>query len=220
MALPATPGGATPGRSFGPSVRPPPSRGAIARRRWAVGITKLLLPLLALGLLTLLAFWPEFSRDLDRTRLWLARGAVVPENGLLTEGRYNGTDDHNQPYTLTAATARQIGPDRVDMTLPRADLSLQSGTWVMIQAARGVYVQKSGGLDLEGDVTLYRDDGMTVTTDTATIDVRAGVAVSNDRTHVEGPFGTLDAQGFTITDRGDVIRFYGPGRLHLNGTKQ
>jgi hypothetical protein len=36
-------------------------------------------------------------------------------------------------------------------------------------------------------------------------------------THAEGPFGTLDAQGFTATDGGTVIHFAGPGRLLLNG---
>ena len=37
-------------------------------------------------------------------------------------------------------------------------------------------------------------------------------------THVEGPFGTLDAQGFAMLDRAiAVIQFTGPGRMVLNG---
>jgi lipopolysaccharide export system protein LptC len=38
--------------------------------------------------------------------------------------------------------------------------------------------------------------------------------------HAEGPFGTLDAQGFALTDKGSVIQFTGPGRLVLNGRNQ
>ncbi len=34
--------------------------------------------------------------------------------------------------------------------------------------------------------------------------------------HAEGPFGTLDAQGFTLTDKGSAIQFFGPGHLVLN----
>jgi lipopolysaccharide export system protein LptC len=80
-----------------------------------------------------------------------------------------------------------------------------------------VYDQKSGQLDLWGDVALYREDGTVLQTDTATIDTKHAVAVSNDRVHVEGPFGTLDAQGFSVLDNGAVMHFNGPGRMLLNG---
>ena len=39
---------------------------------------------------------------------------------------------------------------------------------------------------------------------------------SADRVHAEGPFGSLDAQGFAVTDHGAVVQFTGPGRLVLN----
>jgi len=66
-------------------------------------------------------------------------------------------------------------------------------------------------------VTLYRDDGTTVTTDSASLDLKNGAAASSEPTHAEGPFGTLDAQGFTLTDKGTAIQFTGPARLVLNG---
>ena len=40
---------------------------------------------------------------------------------------------------------------------------------------------------------------------------------SSDRTHAEGPFGTLDAQGFVLVDKGAVIQFQGPAHMVLNG---
>ena len=39
-------------------------------------------------------------------------------------------------------------------------------------------------------------------------------------THAEGPFGSLDAQGFTLTDKGAAIEFTGPAHLVLNGDAQ
>jgi len=33
------------------------------------------------------------------------------------------------------------------------------------------------------------------------------------------PFGVLDAQGFTLTDKGAAIQFHGPARLVLNERK-
>ncbi len=52
---------------------------------------------------------------------------------------------------------------------------------------------------------------------TATMNLKQGAATSNDYTHAEGPFGTLDAEGFTLVDRGGVIQFHGPAKLVLNG---
>ena len=53
-----------------------------------------------------------------------------------------------------------------------------------------------------------------MSTDTATVDLKAGVAAGADMVHAEGPFGTLDAQGFTLTDkrqRDPVLRARPPG---------
>ena len=45
----------------------------------------------------------------------------------------------------------------------------------------------------------------------------ANAAASHEMVHAEGPFGVLDAQGFTVLDRGAVVQFTGPARLVLNG---
>lgn len=205
-------------RSFGAGVRPAPTRGAILRRRLFVGTSKRLLPLAAVALLAVVAMWPEIERQADRARMaWqMPRGAS--EVGRLKDPRYHGLDEHGQPYLVTAVTAHQVGPDRIDMVDPVGDLNTDSGAWTQVQAETGVYMQKGGQLDLSGNVLLYRDDGTTLRTETASVDVREGAAASADRTHVEGPFGTLDAQGFSLTDRGMLVHFIGPGRLLLNGS--
>jgi lipopolysaccharide export system protein LptC len=207
-------------RNIGGSVRPPPSSGAIARRRWFVGAAKRLLPLVAVALLAMVALWPELQRDVDRARLSYRRGIGMPESGQITAPRYNGVDERNQPFTVTADTARQAGEERIDMTAPKGDMSLTSGAWLMVQGKTGVYMQKAQQLDLTGDVWMYRDDGTTLSTDVATLDVRGGAVATESRTHVEGPFGTLEAQGFVALDRGQIIRFTGPVRLVLNQGKQ
>jgi lipopolysaccharide export system protein LptC len=87
----------------------------------------------------------------------------------------------------------------------------------MVQSKDGVFLQHSGQLDLSHEVTLYRDDGTTLVTASASIDLKNGAAASSDPTHAEGPFGTLDAQGFTVTDKGAAVQFAGPAHLVLNG---
>ncbi len=209
-----------PGRLLGGAVRRPPSSVAITRRRWMVGFGKRLLPVAGLGLLALVALWPEIARQTDNARVLYRRGLGMPESGTLTDARYRGEDESGRPYTLTAASARQAGPERIELTAPVGDVALSGGSWAQVQADAGVYMQKAQLLDLSGEVTLYRDDGTVVTTDAATMDLRQGVVASGTRTHMEGPFGTLDAQGFTITERGQVAQFAGPGRLVLNGGRR
>jgi lipopolysaccharide export system protein LptC len=188
----------------------------LARRRWSVGIAKRLLPLFALGLLASIALWPEFARETDQARLSYRRDAVVPQTGEMTDATYHGVDQRGRPYTLTAAAAHQVSPERVDLVEPKGDITLESGSWLMVQSHKGVYLQHKDILDLSHDVVIYRDDGTTIVTDAATADLKAGAAAGAAKVHAEGPFGTLDAQGFALTDKGTAIQFFGPGRLVLN----
>jgi lipopolysaccharide export system protein LptC len=198
--------------------RGPSTPRALNRRRFMVGIGKLVLPAIAVALLATLAVWPEISKDVENGRLSYRRLAVTPESGELAEPRYRGVDSGGRPYTITATKARQSAQSRTDLVDPKADMTQDSGTWLMVQARTGVYLPKNSQLDLSGEVTLYREDGLMVTSDAATLDLRDGAATSAARVHAEGPFGTLDAQGFAVLDKGTAMQFSGPGRLVMNGS--
>jgi len=197
--------------------RMPPTPGWIARRRFLITLTKWILPLAAMGLLALIALWPEIDAATTKARLTLGHVSGELEGGKLVDARYNGVDDKGRPYTITAATARQIAPERVALTLPKGDITLENGTWLMLTSKDGTYMQHLNQLDLVNDVTLYRDDGTTMHTKSASIDLKAGAAAGSEPVHVEGPFGVLDAQGFTVMDKGTAIDFPGPAHVVLNG---
>jgi lipopolysaccharide export system protein LptC len=201
-----------------PRPRPAPSARGIASRRWLVLIAKRVLPVAALALLTSVALWPGLNKDATTARIVFGRGMVEPENGQLTQVRYNGVDEGGRPYTITADTARQVTPDRINLQAPIGDVTLGHDVWLHGKSREGVYMQQQGLLDLSGNVTLYRDDGITLQTDAATLDVKADAAASAAKVHAEGPFGTLDAQGFSMFEGGDIIQFHGPSRLVLNGS--
>jgi lipopolysaccharide export system protein LptC len=209
---------ARPGRQARPrGARKVPAPDAILRRTWLVSVAKRLLPITALILLSTVAIWPELDRDTLGARLAAHTGLADPQNGMLSQARYNGVDEQGRRYTITANLAHQVTPDRIDLTRPVGDVTLANGTWLTARGANGVYLQQTQQLDLSGDVQMYRDDGITLATDSAAIDLKGGLAAGNAMVHVEGPFGTLDAQGFALLDRGAVIQFTGPGRLLLNG---
>jgi lipopolysaccharide export system protein LptC len=194
-----------------------PSQAPFIRRRWAVRIAKYILPVLGLSLLLSIAIWPELSRSLQNGRVtWRRLAAIDPDAGEMIRPRYRGVDERQRPYTISADTADRAGPERMNLVAPVGDVTLQNGTWLLLRAKTGVFIQHANELDLANAVTLYRQDGTIMRSATATMNLKLGAATSNDYTHAEGPFGTLDAEGFTMVDKGSVIQFHGPAKLVLN----
>jgi len=196
-------------------ARPVPR--ALARRRRAVQLAKVVLPLAALTLLSSIAMWPEISRTIQRSRATFHNLAMIKAGGVMRLPRYRGYDAQNQPYMITADTANRVADGRYDLASPRADITLRNGMWLQVQSKRGIYVQKADQLDLTRNVVLYRQDGTIMTSATATVDMKLGAVTSADYTHAEGPFGRLDAEGFTLLDKGGLVQFHGPAKLVLNG---
>ena len=190
------------------------------RRRRVVRVAKYILPMVALVLLSSIALWPELTRTLDNGRVaWRRLTAINNAAGLMLRPRYHGLDARGRPYTVSADTAERHGPFRLNLAVPVGDATMENGTWLLLRARRGVFMQHSNQLDLTDAVTLYRQDGTMMTSATATMDLKQGVATSSNPTHAEGPFGTLDAQGFTLVDKGSIIQFHGPAKLVLNASK-
>ena len=194
-----------------------PTPGKIARRRFMINLTKWVLPLVAAALLGLIALWPQIEAATLKAKLAMNHISGEVEGGKLIDARYNGLDEKGRPYTVTAATAWQITPEKVGLTMPKGDITLENGTWLMLNSKEGTFIQHMNQLDLVKDVTLYRDDGTTMHTESASIDTKAGAAAGSEPVHAEGPFGTLDAQGFTLMDKGSAIDFPGPAHVILNG---
>lgn len=200
--------------------RLPTDRTLVSRRR-TVQWTKRLLPVLAMLLLATVALWPEISRQFDNARYAYRKGGLSAElqAGKLLDVQYHGQDARSRPYTVTAEAALQAGADRTDLVRPKGDAVSANGSWTYGESQQGVYQQHLGLLDLSGDVVLYRDDGVSLRTQSAAMDLKQGAAAGNEPTHAEGPFGTLDARGFALVDKGNIIQFDGKSRLLLNGTR-
>jgi len=199
-------------------LRRPPTPGRIARRRLMILLAKLALPVLALALLTTMAMWPELKRSAAEVRLDLHQMIPDVAGDTVIDARFHGIDERGRPYTVTASEATQVNPDRINLTIPKGDVTLQNGTWLMLQSKNGVYRKQEDELDLSHAVTLYRDDGTTMLTESAAVDMKNGAAAGAQPVHAEGPFGVLDAKGgFTFTDKGEEVQFAGPAHLVLNG---
>lgn len=197
-----------------------PTPGQMLRRRLAVGALKWLLPAAAVVLLAAIALWPEFDRSEDRGRLSFRRlTGGVPDAMRVVNPRYDGMDDLQRPYTVTASIAAQQGadPNIVALTAPRADMTLADGEWIMLESDDGRFVRNTNILDLWGRVTLFHDNGTTMLTERAHIELNAGSAEGDAPVAAQGPFGTLVSEGFRLTERGAVVVFTGRARTVLEG---
>ncbi len=201
--------------------RKPPDPARLARRRMVLRWAKWLLPVTALLLLAAIAAWPEMEHLISASQTTMRELSKVKiESGNLIGATYRGVDEHNRPFTITADTVHQATNNRLDLTDPAADILTQGGDWLMVRSEKGVYMQHAQILDLTGEVTLYRDDGLMMHTPVADIDVKSSIITSDSWVRAEGPFGVLDAQGFLLSQHDGITQFRGPGRLILNDDRQ
>ena len=220
-----TPPGAplTPRQMLAPSrERAALSGPQIARRRLAVRLAKRVLPGLALLLLATIVLWPEFQRTEDRSR-YAFRRTIQPRSESLrvTAPRYQGVDDLNRPYTVTADVAQQVGAEELlDLTQPRGDILMNDGSWIYLQAETGRYDRPRDHLNLAGKVTIFHDNGTMLVTDVAAVDLAAGTGDGDKPVAAQGPFGTLTSEGFELRERGAVVVFTGRAHAVLEGDRK
>ncbi len=197
-----------------PTPGPGPSRRSGYSR--FVAIAKLVLPLVAVALLALVWAWPNFRGGDLRFRLGFSDLATRETAGpSMINPRYVGTDKSQQLYSITSNVARNSPADRmkIDLEVPKGDIVLNDGTWLMLSAETGVYARTAKTLDLSGGVTLFHDSGYEIRTDSAYVDLDMGTAAGDRPVHGQGPFGDLRAEGFILLDKGKVIHFTGKSKL-------
>ena len=183
-----------------------------------VGFLKFLLPALAVGLVLLIIAWPNISLDGDGLHIGLSDLMPKQADSLsMINARFTGLDENNRPYSITADVASQAGAegDLIELQTPKADITLQDGTWLALTADAGRYDRENETIDLWGDVNLFHDDGFEASTAAAHLDLNAGAAEGSAPVTGHGPTGTLKAEGFRILDRGGRVLFTGQSRLVL-----
>ena len=198
-----------------PAPAAPVTVGGHSRR---VAYLKLMLPALALSIVTLVLAWPQLAPEEKRFRLTAARiSAEDAETLRMRAAHYYGTDDQGQPYVVTAKEAIQVNArsNNIDMVDPKADLTAKSGAWMALTGDSGTYHQDKRTLDLVGDVSLFHDNGTEFHTTRAAVDFTNSSASGDDPVDGQGPSGLVNGEGFRLYDRGARIVFTGKARVVL-----
>ncbi len=197
----------------------PQGRRALSRRYSRfVNLAKIALPLTALGLVLILVAWPQGQETDSTFRVSLA---ALPEGDAgdagMTRARFVGTDSQNQPFVITAerAVPNAINPERIALHTLQADITLDTGAWVSLISASGLYDRTQQSLALGGGVELFADNGFAMHTPSARIDLIDGTARGTEPVSAQGPLGTLDADSFRMERDGRRLFFMGNVRMTL-----
>jgi lipopolysaccharide export system protein LptC len=188
-----------------------------------VGTMKIVLPAIAVGIILLVVAWPRFQTHDEGFHVGLS--SITPEdvqNLRMVSPRYQGTDKRGEPFTVTADTAMKKSPqsDVVELSRPVADITITRGNWIALKAEYGVYREQDQQLDLIGKVDLYHDDGYEFETLAAHVNMANNTAEGDDPVYGQGPFGTIESQGFRVYDKGERIIFTGLAHLLLRSREQ
>ena len=183
-----------------------------------VSIMKFALPVVALALAGLVILWPQLRGIEEGLPLGFGR-LKLSDTGdpNMVNARFVGADSKNQPFSVTADLAKNVlsGSSKVELEMPKADLLVEDGTWLVLTANSGTYDKASKTLDLQGAVNLFHDSGYEFKTKAAKINLNQGVAVGDRPVVGQGPFGMLQAEGFRIKDRGKTMLFTGKSKLTI-----
>ena len=188
-----------------------------------VSTMKFLLPSIAVLVVLLVVLWPHIGTDDLKFRLGFAAVKLgISEEPSMVNPRYVGVDGENQPYSITADLARKLsgglslkGVETLELEMPKADLMMKDGTWVVLTSENGIFRRNAQTLNLKGAVNLYHDSGYEFRTDLAEINLATSSAYGSSPIEGQGPFGHLQAEGFRLDNQSKTIYFTGRSKLTL-----
>jgi lipopolysaccharide export system protein LptC len=170
--------------------------------------SKLMLSLLVIMVLVFMVAIPLIAKQ--KTGVRVAFGAIEEKEELppiMMNPRFQGVDNNNQAYLVTASTALQTDNTTVTLEEVTADLTTNDNAWLALIAKQGILDLDAQSLLLQGDVQFYHDSGSEMRTEQVRLDFSNMVAVGDSPVQMQGDFGHIQANRFTILDRGDRMIF-------------
>ena len=179
---------------------------------------KVLLPGVALVLIILVVAWPHLKLQGTRFRIgFSALKAGDAEDPSMLNPRFLGADKTQQTFSVTADIAKNLLNNKksVELEMPKADIALDDGTWLVLTAETGIFTRLEETLELKGSVNMFHDSGYEFRTEQADINLTDGSATGSVAVVGQGPFGILNAEGFRLIDKGKTIYFTGKSKLTM-----
>lgn len=201
------------------SRREPPAQAYGAGYTKFVRTMRLVLPLIAAGIVMILFLWPA-GRDeaivpvaQERTML---KDQKIAKNELINP-QFESADKKNNPYKISAARAIQgeKNEDLIMLEKPVGVMTMEGGAKIEVTSLTGAYRRDTERFFLSGQVDFLHDKGYRLRSEEAHIDLRGKLAWTERAVQATGPDLSIDAKGMTANSETGEVVFSGPAKLVL-----
>lgn len=189
---------------------------SIAQYTRLVRFGKNFLWLLAIAIIMMVVWIASRNNANNGGRMVFTNIPVAPDSeNVMKKPRYHGIDVHGRPYTIEADTATQKDKETVALKNVNADLTSDNGAWIALKAGSGLLNTTSKQMVLLNDVEVFYEGGYQFHTNRAYIDTAKGTVQGDSHIEGQGPVGTVEAESFSVLERGNIIRFNDSVRMLL-----
>jgi lipopolysaccharide export system protein LptC len=166
--------------------------------------------------LAILVYTASDGNISDGARLVFSKIKQVEDlQNVMKNPDYRGLDKNNLPYSITADHATQKDATTVILSNIKADMQTRDKKWVALHAGAGEFSTTNKILTLTKNVDMFYDGGYEFRSEHAVVDVEKGSASGDAAVQAQSPMGTLTADSFTVSGRGEMIRFDGNVKVVL-----
>lgn len=162
--------------------------------------------------ITMLAIPAIKSKD-DGVRLSFTgvdtEGSGMDTSPIMENPKLQGVDKQNQPFMVTAKTAKQQDANTVLLDAMQADMTLKNERWLTVMAKQGILKLDTSELTLSGNVQMFHDQGYEMKTEKMLVNLEESTGHSDTEVEGNGPMGHIKAARFSVFDRGERIVFNG-----------
>lgn len=154
----------------------------------------------------------------DKEGLRIAFSTVQDKKELMpvmTNPSFQGVDEKNQPYLVTADSATQQDAKTIILTNVQADMMTQEQTWLSLKAAHGIINTQAKLMTLDDNVQLVHQDGYEFRTQSIAVDMNQHIAQGTQVIEGSGPMGSIRADGFIWRHNERTMQFNGNVKMVL-----
>lgn len=165
-----------------------------------VGILKVGLPLVALGMLASI-FLVQTDDRLGGNIVFSTGDVEALGEGLrITNPTFTGTTASQDEFRFTAALVEPDAapPERARITTLAGEVALHGGPVVEVEADTGDLHIPTQRLDLAGNVRIRTSEGYRMVAEQATLDLKAGSIVAGNVVETTGPLGKIDSGSLNV----------------------
>lgn len=172
--------------------------------------SKMFLATLSLLMIVTIIILPVMNADEEGLRIAFSTVKDKTESlPMMTKPSFQGVDQNNQPYLVTADSALQHDERTIILDKVQADIMTENQTWLSVKAAKGTIDTTAKTMQLKGTVTLMHQDGYEFQTESVDVDMNQHTATGTKPIEGFGPMGDIKADQFSWHQNDRVMRFQG-----------